>query len=141
MQNGGAVSAAPAEFFASRSPPRRCAGGATVVHINHPAKFRKLVPAYCQYCGTKFLYRPAGRPPLYCDKQCRDGEFRRSRYLPSKNGESRPKTKATSKTSSPDFADRAPLNILGGYRWPNGRAVDRELMQKIIRVEIGGRAP
>jgi hypothetical protein len=111
------------------------------VQLNHSQKFRKLTPGRCRYCDRRFFFRLAGRPQLYCNKKCRDREFRRSRYLPSKNGESRLKTEAKSETSSTDFADRAPLNILGGYRWPNGRAVDRELVQKIIRVEIGGRAP
>ncbi len=32
-----------------------------------------------------------------------------------------------------------PLNILGGYRWPNAGGIDRELLRKIIGAEIGGR--
>jgi hypothetical protein len=31
-----------------------------------------------------------------------------------------------------------PLNILGGYRWPNAAGIDRELLRKIVRTEIGG---
>ena len=30
-----------------------------------------------------------------------------------------------------------PLNILGGYRWPNADAIDRDLLRKIVRAEIG----
>ncbi len=31
-----------------------------------------------------------------------------------------------------------PLNVLGGYRWPNAVGVDRGLWRKIVRAEIGG---
>ena len=31
-----------------------------------------------------------------------------------------------------------PLNVLGGYRWPNAVGVDRGLLRKIIRAEVGG---
>jgi hypothetical protein len=30
-----------------------------------------------------------------------------------------------------------PFNILGGYRWPNAIRIDRELLRKIVRAEIG----
>jgi hypothetical protein len=30
-----------------------------------------------------------------------------------------------------------PLNVLGGYRWQNGITIDREVLRKIIRAEIG----
>jgi hypothetical protein len=31
-----------------------------------------------------------------------------------------------------------PLNVLGGYRWPNVVGVERDLLRKIIRAEVGG---
>jgi hypothetical protein len=31
-----------------------------------------------------------------------------------------------------------PLNVLGGYRWPNAVNVDRRLLRKIVGAEIGG---
>ena len=30
-----------------------------------------------------------------------------------------------------------PLNVLGGYRWPNSAGFDGDLLCKIIRAEIG----
>jgi predicted nucleic acid-binding Zn ribbon protein len=30
-----------------------------------------------------------------------------------------------------------PLNVLGGFRWPNAVGVDRELLRKIVMAEIG----
>jgi hypothetical protein len=31
-----------------------------------------------------------------------------------------------------------PLNVLGGHRWPNAPKIDRDLLRKIVRAEIGG---
>ena len=31
-----------------------------------------------------------------------------------------------------------PLNVLGGYRWSNAVDVERDLLRKIIRAEVGG---
>jgi endogenous inhibitor of DNA gyrase (YacG/DUF329 family) len=51
-------------------------------------KFRRLVRGQCQYCGrTFFTDKHDGRPRLFCDKRCRQADFRRSRYLTSKNDE------------------------------------------------------
>ena len=30
-----------------------------------------------------------------------------------------------------------PLNLLGGHRWPNADAIDRDLLRKIVKAEIG----
>jgi endogenous inhibitor of DNA gyrase (YacG/DUF329 family) len=30
-----------------------------------------------------------------------------------------------------------PLNLLGGYRWPGARSIDRGTLRKILRAEIG----
>jgi hypothetical protein len=83
-----------------------------------PAKFRKLIPGRCHYCSRQFFSdQHTGRPRLFCDKKCRDGEFRRSRYLTSQNGESVSKNEDNSKPCKGIFGDRPlPLNILGGYR-------------------------
>jgi hypothetical protein len=31
-----------------------------------------------------------------------------------------------------------PLNVLGGYRWSNAVGIDRDLLRKIFRAEVGG---
>ena len=31
-----------------------------------------------------------------------------------------------------------PLNVLGGHHWPNAVGVERDLLRKIIRAEVGG---
>jgi hypothetical protein len=37
----------------------------------------------------------------------------------------------------PKSASSIPLNVLGGYRWLNAVGLDRELLRKIVRAEIG----
>ena len=41
------------------------------------------------------------------------------------------------KTRSSVSAKGAPLNILGGQRWPGATPIDRKTLTKIIRAEIG----
>jgi hypothetical protein len=55
------------------------------------------------------------------------GPVREPIIFPSKN-------KALQKAKS---GASIPLNILGGYRWPNAAGVDRDLLRKIVRAEIG----
>jgi hypothetical protein len=56
--------------------------------LHDPKKFRRLIRHRCQYCGRDFFAgKQAGRPRLFCNKTCKDGEFRRLRYLTFKNVE------------------------------------------------------
>jgi hypothetical protein len=105
-----------------------------------PTKFRKLIPGRCRYCGRQFFSdKHTGRPRLFCGKTCRDGEFRRSRYPRSKNGESVSKKEDNSKACKGIFGDRPlPRNILGGHRWSDCISVRRQLLNAIVRAEIGG---
>ena len=77
---------------------------------------------------------PDGRvSELFCDKKCRDGEFRRLRYLTLKNVETPQKSEVSSKISKVGLGNRPsvligpndpPVNILGGFKFPNAPAVD-----------------
>ena len=49
-------------------------------------------------------------------------------FLSSKNNELR----------GPKSGASIPLNVLGGYRWSNAVDVERDLLRKIIRAEVGG---
>ena len=93
-----------------------------------PTKLRKLVPGHCHYCSRHFFSdKHTGRPRLFCDKKCRDGQVTLP-LLTSKNGESVSKKEGNSKAYKGIFRDRPlPLNILGGYRWPDSTAVDRQV--------------
>jgi len=99
-----------------------------------PTNFRRLIRHRCQYCGRDFFTdKQTGRPRLFCDKKCKDGEFRRLRYLTFKNVETPLKNEVSSNISKVDLGDRPsvligpndpPVNILGGYKFPNAPAVD-----------------
>jgi hypothetical protein len=48
-------------------------------------------------------------------------------FLSNKNNELR----------GPKSGSSIPLNVLGGYRWPNAVGADRGLLRQIVRAEIG----
>jgi hypothetical protein len=102
-------------------------------------KFRKLVPSRCHSCGRQFfIANRAGRRRLFCDDACRQATFRNGGYYRTARNEIAPKSATNSKPYKAIFGDRPlPLNILGGYRWPDSVPVDRKVLAKIIRAEIG----
>ena len=53
-----------------------------------------------------------------------------------KNGQKFPKKINGVKTPIFGVGD-PPINLLGGYRWPGARSLDRETLRKILRAEIG----
>jgi hypothetical protein len=118
------------------------------MHYDQPKNLRRLIRHRCQYCGRDFFTdKQTGRPRLFCDKKCRDGEFRRLRYLTFKNVETPQKSGVNSKISKVDLGDRPsaligptdwPVNILGGDRCSSIGAVDRETLAEIIATEIDG---
>ena len=100
----------------------------------------------CQACGRRTARK--SRQQRYCSDRCRkfaareletrtavkspcgyqdSGLVREPIIFPSKN-------KAVQKAKS---GSSTPLNVLGGYRWPNAVDVDRGLLRKIVRAEIG----
>jgi hypothetical protein len=87
--------------------------------LSSTSKFRRLVRHRCQYCGRDFFTekRTGGRPRLFCDKKCKDGEFRRLRYLTFKNVETPQKSAVCSKVSKVDSGDR-PSALIGPNDWP-----------------------
>jgi hypothetical protein len=105
-----------------------------------------LIRHRCQYCGRDFFAdRQTGRPRLFCDKKCKDGEFRRLRYLTFKNVETPQKSEVSSKISQGDLGDRPsvligpndpPVNVLGGHRWNGTALIDRETWKAIVEIEI-----
>ena len=129
----------------SGDPPKRereCAAGRTVT--NRFETFR------CQACGRGVKRK--SRQQRFCSDRCRNYAHRNvpsqingrtaiknaseyldseavtnSHFLSSKNNELR----------EPKSGSSIPLNVLGGYRWPNAVGVDRGLLRKIVRAEIG----
>ena len=103
-----------------------------------PSNFRRLIRHRCQYCGRDFFAdKQTGRPRLFCDKKCKDGEFRRLRYLTLKNVETPRKSEVNSEISKVESGYRPPVEILGrGHRWSNSATIDRETLAEIIETEI-----
>jgi len=95
---------------------------------------RRLVPGRCEFCGCQFFYRRIGRPRNFCDRKCRQADFRRSGYLLSQSDESPQKSEVTSKASRPDSADRPqPWRVVAGppgtagMEYPNPGPIGLEL--------------
>src|SRR5436190_22847891 len=96
----------------------------------------------CGACGRR-VGRKA-RQQRYCSDRCRDYEKGQRRvrksflstdtraspnppFLPTKNNELRGAKSGAS----------IPLNVLGGHRWSNAVSVDRDVLRKVVRAEIG----
>ncbi len=104
----------------------------------------------CQACGRGVKRK--SRQQRFCSDRCRNYAHRNApsqingrtalknasgyldsravtnpRFLSSKNN----------KLRGPKSGASIPLNVLGGYRWLNAVGVDRELLLKIVRAEIG----
>jgi len=108
------------------------------MRLHNPENFRRLIRHRCQYCGRDFFAdKHTGRPRLFCDKKCKDGEFRRLRYLTFKNVETPQKNEVNSKISKVESGYRPPVEILGrGHRWSNSATIERETLVEIIETEI-----
>jgi len=100
----------------------------------------------CGACGRRVARK--SRQQRYCSDRCRDYARRENKartaiknsvgyqdsgqptnplFLSNKNNElQRQKTGSS-----------MPLNVLGGYRWPSSITVERDLLRKVIKAEIG----
>jgi hypothetical protein len=106
----------------------------------------------CTTCGKLITPKQASRRQRYCSYSCRD-EARRQRNFANfactrTTAKAIPRSAQKSSTNSADcvahfggraFPTKAPLNLLGGYSWPNAAPVDPKLLARIIRSEIGDR--
>jgi hypothetical protein len=100
----------------------------------------------CGACGRRIARK--SRQQRYCSDRCRDYARRENKartaiknsvgyqgsgqptnplFLSNKNNELQ-----RQKTGS-----RMPLNVLGGHRWPSSITVERDLLRKVIKAEIG----
>jgi endogenous inhibitor of DNA gyrase (YacG/DUF329 family) len=100
----------------------------------------------CQACGRRTARK--SRQQRYCSDRCRKfaaRELEARTAVKSQSGyqDSGPvrepmifasKNKTVQKAKS---GSSVPLNVLGGYRWPNAVRVDHGLLRKIVRAEIG----
>jgi hypothetical protein len=108
---------------------------------------RRDAPVICSACGRKVARK--SRQQRYCSDRCRDYARRENK---ARTAIKNPVVgQDTGQPTNPHFLSNKnnglqvaksgssiPLNILGGYRWSNSIGVDRDLLRKIIRAEIGG---
>jgi hypothetical protein len=105
----------------------------------------------CQACGRKVKRK--SRQQRYCSDRCRKFASREN-TLSQINARTAIKNPAGHPHSGPvtdplflsnkvnelrgrKTGSSIPLNLLGGYRWPNTDAIDRDLLRKVVRAEIG----
>ena len=120
-------------------------------HLNQ--EFRRVVarrdtPVRCEMCGRTVTRH--SRQQRYCSDRCRDFARRENkartaiknpvvgqdtakptnpRFLPNKNNSLRAAKSGSS----------IPLNMLGGYRWPDAPKLDSEMVERICHLEIGAK--
>lgn len=105
------------------------------------SRFSQVIRRRCECCGVAFTAKRAARRQFFCSSRCRDadrrernfrhfGTARRGRSAVPRSGQ---KTRAISTPCKGSFSDRAspligprdpPVNILGGYRFPNAPKID-----------------
>ena len=106
----------------------------------------KFEAVKCQACGR--ITRRQARLQKFCSDRCRDYARRENK---ARTAIKNPLVDNDSpKPTNPLFfsnknnvlqgvksGSSVPLNVLGGYRWPNAVRLDGDLSCKIIRAEIG----
>jgi hypothetical protein len=107
--------------------------------------YRKDTPVTCAACGRRVTRK--ARQQRFCSDRCRDYEKGQRRvrksflstdtraspnplFFPNKNNE----------LQRPKSGSSIPLNVLGGYHWPNAVPVDRDVLRKVVRAELGSSA-
>jgi len=106
----------------------------------------QLLSEACRVCEEP-IEQGGRRPRLICRKsKCRnawEGDFPGGRYHPTSGRENSSKTPDSIDSKPALKPDRAcpPIYIVGGYRWPNAPAPNRELLATVLRLEIGDGRP
>jgi endogenous inhibitor of DNA gyrase (YacG/DUF329 family) len=93
----------------------------------------------CQACGRGVKRK--SRQQKFCSDRCRDFG-RRERDASQINARTAIKNPLFSSSKNnclqgQKSGSSIPLNVLGGYGWPNAPRIDRDLVRKIVRAEIG----
>jgi endogenous inhibitor of DNA gyrase (YacG/DUF329 family) len=102
----------------------------------------------CQACGRRVARK--SRQQRFCSDRCRkfaarELEARTAIKIPSGHQDSGPVRQPINFANKNNVLQRAktgssiPLNVVGGYQWPNSTPIDRELLRKIVRTEVGAR--
>ena len=108
---------------------------------------KRDAPVTCDACGRRVVRK--SRQQKFCSDRCRDYARRENKARTAiKNSVL---GQDTGHVTNPPFLsnknnglERAksessiPLNVLGGYRWPNASQIDARTLANVIRREIGG---
>src|SRR5262245_52086232 len=100
----------------------------------------------CGSCGRRVKRK--SRQQLYCSDRCRQYALRENKARTAiKNA---PGYQDSGPVTTPPFllnqnnelrgaksGSSIPLNVLGGYRWPDAVPVDRDVLRKVVRAELG----
>ena len=114
----------------------------TIPHGNS----RRDASVKCGACGR--TVRRKSRQQRYCSDRCRDYARRENKartaiknpVLDSDTGQPTNPLFLSNKNNSLQGAKSGssiPLNVLGGYRWPNAPRLDASTLANVIRREIG----
>jgi predicted nucleic acid-binding Zn ribbon protein len=108
---------------------------------------RRDAPVTCDACGRRVARK--SRQQKFCSDRCRQFAARENKartaiknsVLGQDTGRVTNPLKTVSKNNElrgSKSGSSIPLNVLGGHRWPNAVGVERDLLRKIIRAEVGG---
>ena len=102
----------------------------------------------CVMCGKPIRPKRGSRRQRYCNDACKFKAFRSKKWVdryqildPQRSVENTTTESISCKThfGGRAFPTKAPLNLLGGRSWPNASALDRGLLARILRSEVGDR--
>ena len=96
----------------------------------------------CQACGRRVARK--SRQQRYCSDRCRDyekGQRRVRKSFLSTDTRASPNPpfllNQNNELRGPKSGSSIPFNVLGGYRWAGAVSVDRDVLRKVVRAELG----
>jgi hypothetical protein len=111
-------------------------------------RYRNGNALVCAVCGKAIEPERGSRRQKYCNDACKFKAFRSKKWVdryqildPQRSVENTTAESISCKIhfGGRAFPTKAPLNLLGGYSWPNAAPVDPKLLARIIRSEVGDR--
>ena len=111
-----------------------------------PTVTNRFESVSCGACGRRVARK--SRQQRYCSDRCRQYASRENKARTAiKNAPGYPDSgpvtnplfllNQNNELRGAKSGASIPLNVLGGYRWPNAVSVDRDVLRKVIRAEIG----
>lgn len=100
----------------------------------------------CATCGKAIVPKPGSRRQKYCRDACKMKAARAKKWakryeipdpLRSVENSARESIPCKADFGGRAFSTRGPLNLIGGYSWPDATSVDPKLITKIMSTEIG----